>query len=117
MEIAVKNSTFSASEMKELNRCRIYLQAFFVSDITDINGKDISPWARSGKSCMERNSIWDWAVHKRPTKWVAWKKLMGIISQGNTLLEPVGQWIISKGHRRQELLLDGSGNMLFSRHG
>jgi hypothetical protein len=36
--------------MKELNRYRIYLQAFFVSDITEINGKDISPWARWGKS-------------------------------------------------------------------
>jgi hypothetical protein len=35
--------------MKELNKCRIYLQAFFVSDITDINGRYISPLARSGK--------------------------------------------------------------------
>jgi hypothetical protein len=49
MEIVVKDGTFSASEMKELNRCRMYLQAFFVLDITDINGKYISPWARSGK--------------------------------------------------------------------
>jgi hypothetical protein len=49
MEIAVKEGTFSTSEMKELNRCRIYLQAFLVSDITEINGKDISPWAGSGK--------------------------------------------------------------------
>jgi hypothetical protein len=56
MEIAVKCGMFSASEMKELNRYRIYLQAFFVSDIKEINGKDISPWARSGKRCMESNS-------------------------------------------------------------
>jgi hypothetical protein len=48
MEIAVKNGTLSSSEVKELNRCRIYLQAFSVSYITDINGKDIPPWARSG---------------------------------------------------------------------
>jgi hypothetical protein len=48
MEIAFKNSSFSASEMKELNRFRIYLQAFFVSNITEINGKDISPWGRQG---------------------------------------------------------------------
>jgi hypothetical protein len=73
---------------KELNRCRIYLQAFFVSDITEINGKEISPWARSGKRCMERKSVWDWPIQQRPMKWAAWKKLTGIISQDNTLFEP-----------------------------
>jgi hypothetical protein len=52
MENAVKCGTFSASEMNELNRCSIYLHALFVSDITEINGKDISPWARSSKRCM-----------------------------------------------------------------
>jgi hypothetical protein len=59
VDIAVKAGTFSNSEMKELNRCIIYLQAFFISDITDINGKDIDPWARSGQRCIERNSVWD----------------------------------------------------------
>jgi hypothetical protein len=46
MEISFRGRTFSASEMEELNRCRIYLQMFFVSDITDINGKYIYPWTR-----------------------------------------------------------------------
>jgi hypothetical protein len=59
MEIAVKGGMFSASEMKELNRCRIYLQALFISDITEINGKYVYPWDRSGKRCMERNSVSD----------------------------------------------------------
>jgi hypothetical protein len=68
MEIAIKNGTFSASEMKELNRCRIYLQAFFISNVTEINGKDISPWTRSGEICMERNIVWDWPVQQRPMK-------------------------------------------------
>jgi hypothetical protein len=51
MDITVKGGTFSASEMKDLNRCRIYLQEFFVSDITEINGKCMSPCDRSGKRC------------------------------------------------------------------
>jgi hypothetical protein len=117
VEIAVKGGTFSASEIKELNRYRIYLQAFFVSDITEINGKYISPWARSGKRCMERKSVWDWPIQQRPTKWAPQKKLKGIISQYNTLLEPLGKWITTKGHHQQEWFLDGSGNTLFSRHG
>jgi hypothetical protein len=68
MEIMVKNGTFSASEMKELKRCRIYLQEFFVLGIIEINGKDISPYARLGKMCMGRNSVWDWPFQQRPIK-------------------------------------------------
>jgi hypothetical protein len=102
--------------MKELNRCRIYLQAFFVSDITEINGKYISPWARSGKDVW-KGTVWDWTIQQRPTKWAAWKKLMGIVSQDNTLFEPLCQWITTKGHQRQEWFLDGSGGTLFPRHG
>jgi hypothetical protein len=71
MEVAVKCGTLSASEMKDLNRCRNYLQAFIVSEITEINGNYISHWARSGKICMERNSVWDWPIQQRPTKWAA----------------------------------------------
>jgi hypothetical protein len=48
VEVAVKFGTFSASGMKELNRFNMYMQAFFISDITEITGKDISTWARSG---------------------------------------------------------------------
>jgi hypothetical protein len=100
MEISFRGRTFSASEIKELNRCRIYLQMLLVSDITDINGKYISPWTRCGKRCMERNSVWDWTIQQRPTKRAAWKTLTGIISQYNTLFEPLGQWITTKGHQR-----------------
>jgi hypothetical protein len=70
-----------------------------------------------GEKCMERNSVWDWPVQQRPTKWKAWKELMGIISQDNTLFEPLGQWITTKGHQRQEWFLNGLGNTLFSRNG
>jgi hypothetical protein len=117
MDIGVKNDTFSTIEMKELNWCRIYLQAFFILDITEINGKYISPWARLEKRCMERNSVWYWPVQQIPMTWAAWKKLTVIISKDNIMFEPLGQWIATKGNHQQEWFLNGSGNTLFSRNG
>jgi hypothetical protein len=33
-----KNKNFMAKEMKDINRCRMYLRAFYLSDIADIDG-------------------------------------------------------------------------------
>jgi hypothetical protein len=79
-------------------------------------GKDISHWTRSVKRCMERKSVWYCPIQQIPTKWAAWKKLTGIVSQDNTLFEPLGHWITTKGHQRQEWFLDDLGNTLFSRY-
>jgi hypothetical protein len=59
IEIAVKSGKFSASKIKEMNWCRIFLQAFFVSDITEVNGKNLSRGARTSKQCKDRNSTWE----------------------------------------------------------
>jgi hypothetical protein len=34
------------AQMKDVNRCRIYLQVFHISDITDLSGKNIEQWAK-----------------------------------------------------------------------
>jgi hypothetical protein len=37
------------SQMKEINRCRIYLQVFYTLDIMDLAGNTIEVWAKQGK--------------------------------------------------------------------
>jgi hypothetical protein len=37
------NKNFTAKEMKDINRCRMYLQVFYLSDVTDIAGHHIEP--------------------------------------------------------------------------
>jgi hypothetical protein len=43
------NNFFTAKEMKDINRCRIYLQVFYLSDVTDIAGNHIEAWVIKGK--------------------------------------------------------------------
>jgi hypothetical protein len=35
------NKNLTAKEMKDINRCRMYLQAFYLSDVADIAGQHI----------------------------------------------------------------------------
>jgi hypothetical protein len=50
---------FSDKQMRDVNRCRIYLQAFYISDITDLAGKSIEDWAKKGKRKANRTSKWN----------------------------------------------------------
>jgi hypothetical protein len=54
------------SQLKDVNRCRIYLQVFHVSDITELAGNTIEEWAKRGKRQSNRTSKWNWTVQERP---------------------------------------------------
>jgi hypothetical protein len=44
------------AQMKDVNRCRIYLKVFHVSDITDLADNTIEEWAKRGKRQSNRTS-------------------------------------------------------------
>ena len=50
--------------MKSINRCRIYLQVTFVSDITGYEGKEIIKEALEVKQFGK--SVLNWSRHVRP---------------------------------------------------
>jgi hypothetical protein len=54
------------SQLKDVSRCRIYLQVFHVSDITDLSGNTIEEWVKRGKSQSNRTSKCNWPVQQRP---------------------------------------------------
>jgi hypothetical protein len=90
---------FTAPEMKELNRCRIFLQVFFISDVVDIGGTAVEEWAPQGKQCGSRTNTWKWSVQQRPTKVAAWKRLLEHIGPEGVLVDSLGKWVTRQGHK------------------
>jgi hypothetical protein len=74
MEIITASGRFKPGEMREINICRLYLQVFFASDITENSGKNLEPWVMKGQRQSSRKSIWEWPVQQIPTAWKAWKQ-------------------------------------------
>jgi hypothetical protein len=58
MKALTETYEFSAKDLKEINRCRIYLQVFFISDISTHDGQLITDWERKGRRDRGRKSSW-----------------------------------------------------------
>jgi hypothetical protein len=41
------------AHMRDINRCRIYLQVFYTSDITDLSGNTIEEWAKTRETTKQ----------------------------------------------------------------
>ena len=57
---------FTSSELQIINRVRMYLKIYFLSDVTDIKGRSILPCIRSLHS--DRDSKWEWPNQQLPKK-------------------------------------------------
>jgi hypothetical protein len=62
METITASARFRPVEIREIKRCRLYLQVFYTSDIADISGKNLEPWVMKGQGQSTRKSIWEWLV-------------------------------------------------------
>jgi hypothetical protein len=56
----------SDKQMRDANRCRIYLRAFYILDISDLEGKSIEDWVKQEKRQATRTNKWNWPVQQRP---------------------------------------------------
>jgi hypothetical protein len=55
-ESLIASGRFTNKDLKEINYCRIYLQVFYLSDITNIKGNKIAAWAERGQKQSGRQS-------------------------------------------------------------
>jgi hypothetical protein len=85
MESLTETEEFTATELKEINRCRIYLRVFYISDIASHDRQGIAEWARKGRRDAGRKSSWAWPVQQRPTSWKAWKLALGHLAPKTVL--------------------------------
>jgi hypothetical protein len=117
-EFTIQDMT--AAQMKDINRCRIYLQVFHTSDITDLAGNTIEDWAKQGKRQINRTSKWNWPVQKRPPasackNWAI--TLQGIASDDGDLYSSLGPWKATPlTHQTTEWNLDATSLSLFRHH-
>jgi hypothetical protein len=49
IEALTETGACSAKNLREINRCRIYLRVFYISDISTFNGQEITAWARKAR--------------------------------------------------------------------
>jgi hypothetical protein len=73
MESLIASGRFTNKDLKEINYCRIYLQVFYLSDITKIKGNKIATWTGRGQKQSGHQSTWEWPIQQRPIAWNAWK--------------------------------------------
>jgi hypothetical protein len=64
---------FFTKDLKDINRCRIYLRVFYISDISTLDGQGITAWSQKGRQDGGRKSSWARPVQQRPTSCKAWK--------------------------------------------
>ena len=80
-----------------VNRCRIYLQALTLSDITDACGKTVPSSYMNGRRSKSRTSFYKWPNQSRPpeTDWTKWRKYLRLAylhPRTNRLRHPLGRW-------------------------
>ena len=90
---------FTKGELRTINRCRLYLQVMFISDIVSGEGKHVTLKYLHGIKDSFRRSRWVWPLQLRPTgrEWKVWQKAVQLIvtsrvSGGRRLSSPIGAW-------------------------
>jgi hypothetical protein len=78
-------------DLADTNRCRIYLQVLFLSDIMNIQGDTIEESAITGERSNARRSMWHWPA-----------ALRAVFNDETALTEPMGNWIHMHNHQESE---------------
>ena len=87
-------------KIQAINRCRLYLQVIFLSDIVLSDGKTIHPTIELGHKIPDRVHRWDWPHQIRPPAkdWNLFRKCIKRIWTKNNRfgkVEPaLGQWVL-----------------------
>jgi hypothetical protein len=112
MKSLTETEEFTATELKEINLCRIYLRVFYISDIASHDGQGIAEWSRKGWRDAGRKSLWAWPVQQRPTSWKAWKLALDHLSPDECVIPQLGDWF-EHHHQHSEWYLDAEQITLF----
>jgi hypothetical protein len=112
MQAVTETEEFTAKELKEINRCRIYLWVFYISDIASHDGQRITDWARKGRRDAGRKSPWACPVQQLPASWKAWKLALEYLAPYGCVIPQLGDWL-EQHHQKPEWYLDAEQNKLY----
>ncbi len=93
MDFFVQQNTH-CSDLRVINRCRIYLQVLFLSDICSADGKSILSECCRGQRPLDRHSSLNWPIQPRPpnSAWKTWQTALATLHTNGTLHTPLGAW-------------------------
>jgi hypothetical protein len=84
------------SELLSINRCRLYLQAFFISDIADGSGTYIMEDAWHGRKIdtVFKNKLWPQQGNPKRSDWSIWREKLKLqlLVRGLRLKSNLGDW-------------------------
>ncbi len=88
----------SHSELEHINQCRLYLQAYYISDIATASGQWLSYHAWEGEPRPFRHtSRCIWPTQGKPNKaaWTTWRQTLKktILARGMRLKQELGPWL------------------------
>jgi hypothetical protein len=93
------HSSASLEDMLHLNHCRLFLRAYYLSDITSGNSSKLMEEAWAGHLNVNINRDDTWPRPPRPTKadWTCWRLHISrtVLSRGRRLVQPLGPWLRS----------------------
>lgn len=121
MSILLETNDFSLKDIKAINRCRMKLGAFWLSDLTDASGYNIQRSALvSGRShTLKTSNQFDWPTnhHLKQGDWTVWRRSIRYLCQGDNWLlkQPLGYWTIEEDVyiHRWEWFVSGSNDILY----
>jgi len=92
---------YSAPQLGTLNRCRLYLQVLFLSDLTSADGTVIIPACKQGHRLVNRVSDLNWLIQDRPppAAWTLWKQALAHFENKDRLIIPLRNWT-SHSHQK-----------------
>lgn len=96
MDVLDKETSFTSLELRDINICRIYKKALFLSDISSGDGRTLAEQAATDTP-ITRSSTFPFVRqdYPSPRQWQAWQKAISFIRQTlQTKLQPLGEWIM-----------------------
>jgi hypothetical protein len=109
MESLTVSTHVKHSNLSAINRCRIYLLVFFLSDIVNIRADKIEEWAISREPYNEQHSSLHWSLQQRSPRvmWNKWKSaLLDVFTDESTLLASIGAWFDTPVRQDSELWMN-----------
>ncbi len=86
----------NADDFMSLNKCHLYLHAYYVSDITDGAGRTITDNAWMGHNFQHLHRATAWPQQGLPSQrdWDTWRRYIKVclLGRGMTLKTSLGKW-------------------------
>ena len=114
------SKSYNGIKLKRINAVRLFLQAFFLSDIITSDGKQISTEYRYSNRLRRRTSLLNWPIQAEPgaLAWTEWRQMLQEChSHRNfTLRSPLGCWLDASPTLTRHTLVHPPTETIYAKH-